>query len=807
MSVDIVEIALDNMTDHSQFEKLASEVMRDEGYPNIKPLGGVADAGKDAVQEGYFLSEGRNRIVFQYTIQEYLAGKINETIEKLDKAGCKYNELVVVTTRSISTTRQDQMKEDARKNHDVSLKIYERKTLVNRLADFSNGIFYRHFPDIEKQLKSLVVKKPFIQPEVGSQIESSMLKASIAFTFDERAPRVRRSISDYLTLALLQERPPITLSELAVEYQKFAGGQKVPENQIQANLDRLMSKGLLVKSGDRVILSTQALEVLTSNTIKANEATDSLVGDIIEEIYRISGRKISIDESQAVSQNARDVLAKLFQLFGLEIAGQVLGDKMPSAVYLDSSDELISTARRHLSAEIGELLISVMSDILKNPTEEQSKILANWSLAYLGVEIMSLDPTLRELQSMRIKSRTFILDTDFILDCVVKECPASVVNINLVRGLISLGCRVIVPQSCIVECLTHAKISGRTYYYFGPRLLALSQSLVDVQVGNVFVKGYYYGQLDGSISQSVTFEQYLSNYFEPNDSLPFLGEVLKSVFPQGVEFIDPSKLLEEALPEERVVTLAKQLTKVISNSRKAAYRSHENVEQLARTDSELFFTAQSLSEHSEKHEGRFLGNCCYLVTASGRYRRGAKEMGLRDTVTTRPQTLIALLELVGHIELSPAQYVSLFENPLLIYAVGQSWQDIQSMLESGILLRGKSLARLRWDLAHVLHSQIVKVEESEQSIDVKDESVDTSGVEREYVNLLKTAASHGYSRIPGLDALMKSLETAEEDLRSKEKEYTAKIKDLGDLEETITQFGKRKQNYLRRLASKVKNAP
>jgi hypothetical protein len=61
MSVDIVEIALDNMTGHQQFEKLASEVMRDEGYPNIKPLGGVADAGKDAVQESYFFQSRVNQ--------------------------------------------------------------------------------------------------------------------------------------------------------------------------------------------------------------------------------------------------------------------------------------------------------------------------------------------------------------------------------------------------------------------------------------------------------------------------------------------------------------------------------------------------------------------------------------------------------------------------------------------------------------------------------------------------------------------------------------------------------------------------
>lgn len=546
------------------------------------------------------------------------------------------------------------------------------------------------------------------------------------------------------------------------------------------------------------------MEVLASNTIKANEATESLVGDIIEVIYRISGKRLSVEESQIVSQNTRDVLAKLFQLFGLEISGQILGDKMPSAVYLDSSDELVDTARRRLSAEMGELLISVISDVLKNPTQEQSETLANWSLAYLGVQIMSLDPTLRELQSMRFANRTFILDTDFILDCIVKECPWSSINMGLVRALRSLGSRVIVPQSCIAECVNHAKISSHTYNYFGPRLLALSDSLVDVQVGNVFVKGYYYGRSGGSILRSVTFEEYLKNYLEPTDALPFLVEVVKSIFPTGVEISDPSKILEASIPEERISALATELAEIIATSRKHEYRLPDEVRQLARTDSELFLTAHSVSEQADKYSGRFLGSCCYLITASGRYRRGAKKIGLRDTVTTRPQTLMALLELVGHIELSPAQYVSLFENPLLIYAVTQAWKDVQALLDSGIMLRGLSVARLRWDLAHDLHNQIVRFEEAEQSVDIEDETADTSKAEQEYINLLKDAASHGYRRIPELEVLMKSLEKTEEDARSKGKAYTAKLESYEELEKAIAQFGKRKQKYLRRLASKGK---
>jgi len=333
----------------------------------------------------------------------------------------------------------------------------------------------------------------------------------------------------------------------------------------------------------------------------------------------------------------------------------------------------------------------------------------------------------------------------------------------------------------------------------------LSDSFVDVQVGNVFVKGYYYGRLNGSILPSVTFEQYLSNYFEPTDALPFLVEVLKSTFPTGVEFSDPSKLLEAGIPEERISTLATELAQVVSFSRKTEYRSPEEIERLARTDSELFFAAHQLSsEQADKSSGRFLGSYCYLITASGRYRRGAKKIGLRDTVTTRPQTLMALLELVGHIELSPTQFVNLFENPLLIYAVTQSWPDVQALLDSGIMLHNKSIARLRWDLAHELHNQIVRVEESEQSIDIEDETADTSKAEQEYINLLRSAASHGYRRIPGLDLLMKSLEKAEVDMRSKEKSIDEKLESHEELEKMIAQFGKRKQKYLRRLASKVK---
>ena len=81
MGLDIVELALDYLTDFVEFEKIASEIMRDEGYTNIKPLGGIADTGRDAICESFHISEGKKSItVFQYTLEDNVAGKIEAMV-------------------------------------------------------------------------------------------------------------------------------------------------------------------------------------------------------------------------------------------------------------------------------------------------------------------------------------------------------------------------------------------------------------------------------------------------------------------------------------------------------------------------------------------------------------------------------------------------------------------------------------------------------------------------------------------------------------------------------------------------------
>ena len=124
-----------------------------------------------------------------------------------------------------------------------------------------------------------------------------------------------------------------------------------------------------------------------------------------------------------------------------------------------------------------------------------------------------------------------------------------------------------------------------------------------------------------------------------------------------------------------------------------------------------------------------------MITSSSKYLRAAKNVGLRDVVTSRPQTLVALLDVIGGIKIEPQDFVRLFENPLLINAVQQAWDDVEVLLESGVDLRDKSLSRLRWDLDQELHSKISALVQAELRAETAEEAA-IIAADNEYTELL-----------------------------------------------------------------------
>src|SRR6185437_15349969 len=252
---------------------------------------------------------------------------------------------------------------------------------------------------------------------------------------------------------------------------------------------------------------------------------------------------------------------------------------------------------------------------------------ARWTHAYVAFAIMGLDPTLNSFQASRFNKKIFILDTDIAVEALVGDDPRSVSLRALIEGLARLGCRLIVPESVLDECLGHAATSPKTYNYFGDTLLQLTPALVEERVWNVFVKGYYYSRTTGRVPKEVTYQKYLSNFYEPRDPSNFLRSVFKESLPT-IEIRPLESLLAQSLNGGEIEKFAERLKHYLTGSKKSRYRSDQDESKMARIDATLFLTALRLNPPDLNTAGDVLGGTCYLITETARYTRVANDFNI-----------------------------------------------------------------------------------------------------------------------------------------------------------------------------------
>lgn len=172
---DLVDLAIARFTDWARFERLAADIMGQEGYPDLEVLGGIHDEGQDASVERFYRSTGKRiRVVFQFSLQDDVARKTRSTFERLEKAGATFEKLVIVTTTPVSAEMRKKLALEARRDRDVELAIFERETIAQRLSD--PRLFARYFPDIDTQVEAL---RGRARPAIGAPRTARLAADSI----------------------------------------------------------------------------------------------------------------------------------------------------------------------------------------------------------------------------------------------------------------------------------------------------------------------------------------------------------------------------------------------------------------------------------------------------------------------------------------------------------------------------------------------------------------------------------------------------------------------------------------------------
>ena len=314
--VDIVNIALDTLTDFTDFEKLACEVLHNTGFQDIKPLGGVADSGQDAVVERfYFRKKKWTRIVFQITTQETIDSKLRQTIERLEKCGIEYTELHLVTSRNLTTAKQNQI-DGYRARVRRYAHNHGKKKLSLELSDYSNGIFHRHFPDPEKQLE---IVKAARQHEPLSQ--ERLLHMAMAFTSLPEAEQARRRVFREVVLALLVSTDSDTTSPrnlTEIHNRLLPTADSLQPEQIASVLDHWVREGLVKKTRPGYYSSTpDGIKRAVTAEMLWQQHSIALASDLADSVEEAIGNELNSADRSLVERNGSEAIIQMFRLFGL----------------------------------------------------------------------------------------------------------------------------------------------------------------------------------------------------------------------------------------------------------------------------------------------------------------------------------------------------------------------------------------------------------------------------------------------------------------------------------------------------------
>ena len=118
-------------------------------------------------------------------------------------------------------------------------------------------------------------------------------------------------------------------------------------------------------------------------------------------------------------------------------------------------------------------------------------------------------------------------------------------------------------------------------------------------------------------------------------------------------------------------------------------------------------------------------------------------------------------------------------------------------MRSGVDLRAKNLARLRFDLDHVLHERLTALE-CAQDAEEQDSKAEVSSDER-FMELIESAARRGYSFIPEIAAIRDRIGSSDKRVEELQQLLDEAMSANTELEKEVVFFGKRRQKYLRRI--------
>lgn len=141
MSADPIVYCLERLTDYAQFERLATDVMAGTEFPDIEPLGGSGDGGRDAL---HVHRDGGTVRVFAYSVRSDWERKLREDCTRIAAGKHQVDVVVFVSTRTMTVQKRENLRAEIRKAHGWETEFYDMERLRALLTGPLNSLVPQH---------------------------------------------------------------------------------------------------------------------------------------------------------------------------------------------------------------------------------------------------------------------------------------------------------------------------------------------------------------------------------------------------------------------------------------------------------------------------------------------------------------------------------------------------------------------------------------------------------------------------------------------------------------------------------------
>ena len=585
--------------------------------------------------------------------------------------------------------------------------------------------------------------------ETQSSMKRAFMECSIIFTVnkDERVNALKGKMFLQAVLALLVETgTPCTANQMHGIYNKKTGKQ-IDKDQFDNAFKQLYDLGYIKPNNGGYEVQDSLKKLINEGVSEVKLMYAKLVEEIVGQLEEKVPISLTDDQRQQVKKNIKDAMELYAKLHGME---SLIEDGEVGEDGDDENGDIINSAKQGLDELTGNMLVEVLANVISKPTEFQANTINLLMQSFIGAQIMQIDPLLGQFETDKLKNKTFVFDTDFVLNSITKNHNQSSNYLRLIKVLRKIGCNIVIPQEVVQEVVRHAQCVEANNKWFANTFEVLDEDKVEREATNVFVKDYYMRKF--KTKKNDTLRKFMrDNYYDESMPYQFMKEVIENELKCKV-FEAPIEILKEL--EKYKEELTEKIKKEIQQSFKNKWRDDKETESLAKTDAMLYLYTMSANKEARKDENDdILNGMAYIITYTTKSIRCAKAMNIHQDIVTRPELLINILKRIGAYEEKGKTGLELFDNPFLTYIMRQNWQTVKKLADFGVDLHGKSITRLEYDLEEVLHEMITEDAENEEIISYEVLRSGQSKDVNQFFKLYDDLRAKNYSLVPMLQQM------------------------------------------------------